>query len=125
VIAPIIAVLVDYMSKAFRRYGTRIQNSMGDVTRVTEQSLHGHRIVKIFNGHDYERRQFDDINSELPPQRAAGRDARRRRLSDALHRRARYRRGDISRLFRLGVRGPERWPTSWPSSPRWRCCCRR
>jgi ATP-binding cassette, subfamily B, bacterial MsbA len=62
VIAPIIAVLVDYMSKAFRRYGTRIQNSMGDVTRVTEQSLHGHRIVKIFDGHDYERRQFDDIN---------------------------------------------------------------
>jgi ATP-binding cassette, subfamily B, bacterial MsbA len=64
VIAPIIAVLVDYMSKAFRRYGTRIQNSMGDVTRVTEQSLHGHRIVKIFDGHDYERRQFDDINKK-------------------------------------------------------------
>ncbi len=62
VIAPIIAVMVDYMSKAFRRYGTRIQNSMGDVTRVTEQSLHGQKIVKVFDGHDYEQRQFDGIN---------------------------------------------------------------
>jgi ATP-binding cassette, subfamily B, bacterial MsbA len=62
VIAPIIAVMVDYMSRAFRRYGTRIQNSMGDVTRVTEQSLHGQKIVKVFDGHDYEQRQFDGIN---------------------------------------------------------------
>jgi subfamily B ATP-binding cassette protein MsbA len=62
VTAPVIAVLVAIMSKAFRRYSTRIQASMGDATRVTEQALSGHRIVKIFGGQEYEQRQFDEIN---------------------------------------------------------------
>jgi ATP-binding cassette, subfamily B, bacterial MsbA len=62
VVGPLVAILVAYMSKAFRRYSTRIQNSMGDVTRVAEQALHGHRIVKIFGGRRYEQDQFDEIN---------------------------------------------------------------
>jgi subfamily B ATP-binding cassette protein MsbA len=53
---------VSRMSRAFRRYSTRIQGSMGDVTRITEQSLHGHRVVKIFEGQEQEQRQFKDIN---------------------------------------------------------------
>jgi len=60
--APVIAVLVAIMSKSFRRYSTRIQASMGDATRVTEQALSGHRVVKVFGGQDYEQRQFDEIN---------------------------------------------------------------
>ncbi|NNC66360.1 MAG: lipid A export permease/ATP-binding protein MsbA [Gammaproteobacteria bacterium] len=62
VTAPIVAILVAIMSKAFRRYSTRIQASMGDATRVTEQALSGHRIVKIFGGQEYEQQQFDEIN---------------------------------------------------------------
>jgi ATP-binding cassette, subfamily B, bacterial MsbA len=62
IVGPTVGLLVNAMSRAFRRYSSRIQNSMGDVTRVTEQSLLGQRIVKIFQGQDYERRQFDDIN---------------------------------------------------------------
>ncbi len=62
VTAPVVAVLVAIMSKAFRRYSTRIQASMGDATRVTEQALSGHRIVKIFGGQEYEQQQFDEIN---------------------------------------------------------------
>ncbi len=60
--APVVAILVAIMSKAFRRYSTRIQASMGDATRVTEQALSGHRVVKIFGGQDYEQQQFDEIN---------------------------------------------------------------
>ena len=48
ILGPAIAFLVSRMSRAFRRYSTRIQGSMGDVTRITEQSLHGQRVVKIF-----------------------------------------------------------------------------
>ena len=79
VIGPIVGLLVGYMSKAFRRYSTRIQNTMGNVTRVAEQMLHAHRIVKIFEAQDYERRQFDKDNSgnfrlnlRLTATRAAG-----------------------------------------------------
>ena len=64
VVGPVIGVLVGYMSLAFRRHSTRIQSSMGDVTRVTEQSLQGQRIVKIFAGQDYEQEQFDQINQK-------------------------------------------------------------
>jgi subfamily B ATP-binding cassette protein MsbA len=36
---------------------------MGDVTKLTEQSLHGHRVVKVFEGQEHERRQFKDVNT--------------------------------------------------------------
>ncbi len=62
VVGPVIALLVSAMSRAFRRYSSRIQHSMGDVTKITEQSLHGHRVVKIFEGQEHERRQFDEVN---------------------------------------------------------------
>jgi subfamily B ATP-binding cassette protein MsbA len=63
VVGPLVGLLVAYMSKAFRRYSSRIQNSMGDVTRLTEQSLQGHRIVKIFEGQAHEQAQFDAVNA--------------------------------------------------------------
>jgi ATP-binding cassette, subfamily B, bacterial MsbA len=63
VVGPVIALLVSAMSRAFRRYSSRIMNSMGDVTKITEQSLHGHRVVKIFEGQEHERRQFADVNT--------------------------------------------------------------
>ena len=63
VVGPVIALVVGAMSRAFRRYSTRIQHSIGDVTRITEQSLHGHRVVKVFEGQEHERRQFHDVNA--------------------------------------------------------------
>jgi subfamily B ATP-binding cassette protein MsbA len=62
VVAPVIALVVGAMSRAFRRYSSRIQHSMGDVTKLTEQSLHGQRVVKVFEGQEHERRQFEDVN---------------------------------------------------------------
>ncbi|MFP6829112.1 MAG: lipid A export permease/ATP-binding protein MsbA [Gammaproteobacteria bacterium] len=62
VTVPVIGILVGIMSRAFRRYSTRIQASMGDATRVTEEALAGHLIVKVFDGQEYERGQFDVIN---------------------------------------------------------------
>jgi ATP-binding cassette, subfamily B, bacterial MsbA len=63
VVAPVIALVVGAMSRALRRYSARIQHSMGDVTKLTEQSLHGHRVVKVFDGQEHERRQFNDVNA--------------------------------------------------------------
>ncbi|HVJ31325.1 MAG TPA: ABC transporter transmembrane domain-containing protein, partial [Gammaproteobacteria bacterium] len=63
VLGPVVVFVVALMSRAFRRYSARIQASMGDVTRLTEQSLHGHRVVKVFEGQDHERQQFHDVNT--------------------------------------------------------------
>lgn len=79
VVGPAVAGLIAIMSRAFRRHSTRIQDSMGDVTRVTEQTLQGHRVVKMFEGQGYERERFDGINAKnfrlnlrLAATRAAG-----------------------------------------------------
>ena len=63
--APVVGGLISIMSRAFRRYGMRIQTSMGDATRVTEEALSGHRIVKVFEGQDYQQRQFAEIMSVI------------------------------------------------------------
>ena len=62
VAAPIVAGLVALMSRAFRRYGMRIQTSMGDATRVTEEALSGSRIVKVFEGQEHQQQRFSEIN---------------------------------------------------------------
>lgn len=62
VLAPTLGLLVKHVSKALRRYSARIQTSIGDVTRIAEQSLQGHRIIKIFGGEAYEDAQFGKIN---------------------------------------------------------------
>jgi subfamily B ATP-binding cassette protein MsbA len=63
IVGPVIALLLGAMSRAFRRYSTRIQDSMGDVTRVVSQALHGQRVVKIFAGQDFESARFAEINA--------------------------------------------------------------
>ena len=59
---PIVGFLVGVMIRAFRRYSTRIQASLGDATRVTEEALSGQQIVKVFGGQAYELRHFNVIN---------------------------------------------------------------
>jgi len=59
---PFLLVIVLYISKRFRLISRRIQNSMGDVTTVTEETLEANREVKIFGGQKYEASRFEVIN---------------------------------------------------------------
>lgn len=58
VIAPIIAVLVSFVSKRLRMLSKRIQDSVGDMTHITSELVNGHRVVRSYGGEDYERRRF-------------------------------------------------------------------
>ena len=60
--APIIALLVRSLSKLFRRYSERIQDSMGEVTHAIKETLQNHRIIKNINGQDFENEKFSVIN---------------------------------------------------------------
>ena len=62
VLMPILTFIVRWVSKRFRRYSTRIQNSMGDVTQVAEEIIIGQRVIKIFGGEEYERERFAQVN---------------------------------------------------------------
>ena len=58
VLLPIIAVLIRILGKAFRRYSSKIQDSVGEVTQVTDEVLSANRIVKIFGAQDYEMQRL-------------------------------------------------------------------
>lgn len=59
---PLIAIVVIYVSKRFRKISTRIQDSMGEITHVTQEAIDGQHVVKTFGGHDYEETHFQSIN---------------------------------------------------------------
>jgi subfamily B ATP-binding cassette protein MsbA len=64
VVAPGIGWLVRSINSRFRRYSTRIQNSMGDVTRVAKEAFDAHRVVKVFNAQSHIERLFETANEQ-------------------------------------------------------------
>jgi len=59
---PVIAVLIRVLGIAFRRYSNRIQDSVGEVTQVTEEIVRGNWVVKMFGGYEYERDRLADVD---------------------------------------------------------------
>ena len=55
---PIIALVVSYASDRFRRISRSMQNSMGDLTHVTSETINGYREVRGFGGERYESDRF-------------------------------------------------------------------
>ncbi len=62
-VTPVLAGLVVYVSKRFRKLSHRIQKSMGSVSTVSEEVIEANREIKIFGGQTHETRQFDEINN--------------------------------------------------------------
>ena len=48
-VAPCVAAVVSFASGKFRKYSAQMQNSMGDVTQITNESIKGQRVVRTFN----------------------------------------------------------------------------
>jgi subfamily B ATP-binding cassette protein MsbA len=61
---PLIALLVSLVTKKFRKLSKRIQASMGDVSRIVEESIKAQIVVKVFGGRDYEESEFEKINDQ-------------------------------------------------------------
>ena len=59
---PVIALLIRVLGIAFRRYSGRIQDSVGEVTQVTDEIVRGNWVVKMFGGYEYERDRLADVD---------------------------------------------------------------
>ena len=59
---PLVGWLVSVINRHFRRYSRRIQDSMGDVTRVAKESFEAPRLIKVYNAEEHFGRQFDAVN---------------------------------------------------------------
>ena len=62
-LAPLIGIFLKVMSVKFRSISRDIQKSMGELTNVVEESIIGHRIIKIFGGKKHELKNFEDTNA--------------------------------------------------------------
>lgn len=62
VLFPIVAALVRLLGVAFRRYSGRIQDSIGEVTQVTDEIIRGNWVVKAFGGYEYERNRLLEVD---------------------------------------------------------------
>jgi ATP-binding cassette, subfamily B, bacterial MsbA len=59
---PLAAWLVSVVNRNFRRYGRRIQDSMGDVTRIAKESFEAPRLVKVYEAQPHLQATFDAVN---------------------------------------------------------------
>ena len=62
-IAPVVAVIVSYVSKRFRAVSRNIQKAMGSLTTAVEQAVKGHKVVLMFGGQKIEQDRFKDKNN--------------------------------------------------------------
>jgi subfamily B ATP-binding cassette protein MsbA len=62
IVAPIIALIVMFLSGVFRRHNKKIQASVGNITRIGEEALQANKIIKVFGGQVYENSRFGAAN---------------------------------------------------------------
>jgi subfamily B ATP-binding cassette protein MsbA len=62
ILFPVVGALVWLLGVAFRRYSGRIQDSVGEVTQVTDEIIRGNSVVKAFGGYEYERDRLADVD---------------------------------------------------------------
>jgi subfamily B ATP-binding cassette protein MsbA len=58
-VAPCVAIVVGTASSKFRKYSRQMQNSMGDVTQITNESIKGQKVVRSFNGRRFVLSRFE------------------------------------------------------------------
>ncbi|MBT8102416.1 MAG: lipid A export permease/ATP-binding protein MsbA [Gammaproteobacteria bacterium] len=64
ILFPVVALIVRLLGIAFRRYSNRIQDSVGEVTQVTDEVIRGNWVVKAFGGFDYERARLEQADGD-------------------------------------------------------------
>jgi subfamily B ATP-binding cassette protein MsbA len=62
ILGPLVGWLVSIINRKFRRYSRRIQDSMGDVTRVAKETFESPRLVKVYNAQEHLGGVFDAAN---------------------------------------------------------------
>ena len=55
---PLIGLTVYWVGKRFRKISRRIQNAMGEVNQVTNDSINAFREIRLYGGGDYENDRF-------------------------------------------------------------------
>jgi subfamily B ATP-binding cassette protein MsbA len=64
VAAPVIGWVLSGINRRFRRHSARIQQSMGDVTRVAKEALDAQILIKTHTAEDWQQQRFEAVNEQ-------------------------------------------------------------
>jgi subfamily B ATP-binding cassette protein MsbA len=64
IFAPLMGFLVRQASKRMRKLSLQVQDTMGDVNHVVQETVNGNLVVKGFGGQEYEQTRFKDHSLE-------------------------------------------------------------
>lgn len=64
VIVPLIAGVIAWVTRRLRRLSHKVQDSVGDVTQIANEMIRGYKVVRIFNGEQYEACRFSIANEQ-------------------------------------------------------------
>jgi subfamily B ATP-binding cassette protein MsbA len=62
IIVPVIALIVIFVSKRFRNLSRNLQESVAEITQISDETINAQREVRIFDGEGYEKRRFEAAN---------------------------------------------------------------
>jgi subfamily B ATP-binding cassette protein MsbA len=63
--APLIVAVVRTLSVRLRASSYEVQQGMGHITQVIDETIGAHKVVKLFGGQRYEQRRFDEEANQL------------------------------------------------------------
>ncbi len=61
VITPVMAFIISFVTRKFRRLSQRIQSAIGNVSERAADVLKGYQVVKIFEGYEHENSKFSKV----------------------------------------------------------------
>ncbi len=62
---PAIIIVIRIVSKRLRKINISMQDAMGNMTRVLEEAIGGHKLVKVFGGYHYEENRFQSTSNQV------------------------------------------------------------
>ena len=65
VVAPLLAMVLKWVSKTVKRLTLGSQNTLGEMSVALQEAYEGQRVVKIYDGYEYEKKRFSVINEKL------------------------------------------------------------
>ncbi len=65
VMLPVTTVIAKSFTRRLRRINRDTVNMNAELTRVVGEGIDGQRVIKLFDGYEYERKRFDFVNGKL------------------------------------------------------------
>jgi len=62
---PLIIIPITILGKRIRKLGKNGQNEIGNISARLQETILGHKVVKLFNKEDYEKERFSENNNKL------------------------------------------------------------